>query len=140
MKRDYQEAPLSDIEPISLRPTFEVGGSTLVSRRGQARHEATRPISFSRHELNQILGLYGRQVAAGEWRDYAIDLLKDKAVFSIFRRTSEFPLYRIVKNPKLARRQGAFSVLSPSGQILKRGHELGIVLRIMERQLKLVES
>ena len=131
---------MSDIEPISLRPTFDVGGSTLVSLRGQAWQDASRLISFSRRELNQILGLYGRQVAAGEWRDYAIDLLKDKAVFSIFRRTSEFPLYRIVKNPKLARRQGAFSVLAPSGQILKRGHDLGIVLRIMERQLKLVES
>ncbi len=81
-------------------------------------------VSFDRRELQTILNLYGRKVAEGEWRDYAIDFLRDMAVFSIFRRSSEHPLYRIVKNPGLARRQGAYSVVEPGGRILKRGHEL----------------
>ena len=77
-------------------------------------------------------------VAAGEWRDYAIDFLKDHAVFSIFRRASEVPLYRIVKDPKLARRQGAYSVVAQGGQILRRGHELDRVLLVIDRKLSVV--
>lgn len=96
-------------------------------------------IAFSRFELSQILSIYGRRVAEGEWRDYAIDMLKDRAVFSIFRRASEFPLYRIEKTPALARRQGAFSVITPTGQILKRGHDLKMVLRVLDKKPKLVE-
>jgi uncharacterized protein DUF2794 len=95
-------------------------------------------VTFSRRELERILGLYGRKVAAGEWRDYAIDFLKDKAVFSVFRRTSEMPIYRIEKNPKLARRQGAFSIVSVTGLILKRGHELDRVLRVLDPSLSVV--
>ncbi|KAB0681187.1 DUF2794 domain-containing protein [Aureimonas leprariae] len=95
-------------------------------------------VAFDRRELSEILNVYGRMVAAGEWRDYAIDMLKDQAVFSIFRRTSEMPLYRIEKNPKLARRQGAFSVVAAGGLVMKRGHDLGQVLRVFDRQLKLV--
>ena len=87
-------------------------------------------VTFSRRELNRILDLYGRKVAAGEWRDYAIDFLKDRAVFSVFRRASEVPIYRIEKNPKLARRQGAYSVISATGLIVRRGHELDRVLRV----------
>jgi hypothetical protein len=90
-------------------------------------------VTFSRHELDRILNLYGRKVAAGEWRDYAIDFLKDRAVFSVFRRTSEVPIYRIEKNPKLSRRQGAFSVISATGLIVKRGHELDRVLRSIDK-------
>jgi hypothetical protein len=98
-------------------------------------------VTFSRRELNRILDLYGRKVAAGEWRDYAIDFLKDRAVFSVFRRTSEVPLYRIEKNPKLTRRQGAYSVISATGLIVRRGHELDSVLRAIDRsQLSLVAS
>jgi hypothetical protein len=97
-----------------------------------------RQVSFDHHELRQIMNLYGRMVALGEWRDYAIDFLRDKAVFSIFRRTSEMPLYRIVKNPALARRQGEYSVIAPSGMILKRGHELDRVLRAIDRPVALV--
>ena len=95
---------------------------------------APRPgaVFFERRELDRILKLYGRKVAAGEWRDYAIDFLKDRAVFSVFRRTSEVPLYRIEKNPKLARRQGAFSVISATGLIVRRGHELDRVLRAID--------
>lgn len=98
-------------------------------------------VAFNRRELDTILRLYGRMVADGEWRDYAIDLLKDRAVFSVFRRSSEMPLYRIEKDPKLARRQGAFSVVATGGMILKRGHDLGQVLRVLEKKkhLRVVE-
>ncbi|MBX3572078.1 MAG: DUF2794 domain-containing protein [Mesorhizobium sp.] len=98
------------------------------------------PVAFDRRELDQILRLYGRMVAANEWRDYAIDHMSDRAVFSVFRRTSETPLYRIVKDPSLARRQGAYSVVSASGLILKRGHELARVLTVFDKTLKLVEA
>ena len=99
---------------------------------------ASSRVTFSRHELNRIFSLYGRMVAAGEWRDYAIDFLKDRAVFSIFRRASEVPLYRIEKNPKLARKQGAFSVISATGLIVRRGPELERVLGAIDKSLKLV--
>ncbi len=96
-------------------------------------------VTFSRRELSRILDLYGRMVAAGEWRDYAIDFLKDRAVFSVFRRSSEVPLYRIEKNPKLEHKQGAYSVISATGLIVKRGHELDRVLRSIDKlQLSLV--
>ena len=94
-------------------------------------------VTFDRRELNRIFGLYGRMVAAGEWRDYAIDFLRDRAVFSVFRRSSEVPIYRIEKNPKLARRQGAYSVVAASGHILKRGHDLVRVLAVLDRKLRL---
>jgi len=95
-------------------------------------------VTFDRHELNALLGLYGRKVADGEWRDYAMDFLKDRAVFSVFRRSTEYPLYRIEKNPKFARKQGAYSVVSAAGQILKRGHELARVLAVLEKPVRLV--
>ncbi len=95
-------------------------------------------VSFDRNELREIFGLYGRKVAAGEWRDYAMDFLRDRAVFSVFRRTAEFPLYRIEKNPKLGRRQGAYSVIAPQGLILKRGHDLAQVLRVIDKPVRLV--
>jgi hypothetical protein len=90
-------------------------------------------VTFDRRELNRILSLYGRMVAAGEWRDYAIDFLKDRAVFSVFRRSSEVPIYRIEKNPKLARKQGAYSVVSATGLIMRRGPELDRVLRVLDK-------
>jgi hypothetical protein len=95
-------------------------------------------VTFNRRELDRILGLYGRKVAAGEWRDYAIDFLKDRAVFSVFRRASEVPLYRIEKNPRLARRQGAYSVIAAGGLILRRGHELDRVLHALDKSMSLV--
>jgi len=79
-------------------------------------------------------------VAAGEWRDYAIDTLKDRAVFSVFRRASEMPLYRVEKNPKLARKQGAYQVVAAGGLVLKRGHDLTAVLRVFDKGLKLAEN
>ena len=90
---------------------------------------------FDRRELNCILGLYGRMVAAGEWRDYAIDFRDDCAIFSIYRRASEMPLYRIEKRPQLKTRQGQYSVIAVTGEILKRGHELDMVLRVFDRKL-----
>ena len=115
----------------------EVEPST--SRGGEMRAPApASKVTFSRRELDRILSLYGRKVAAGEWRDYAIDFLKDRAVFSVFRRSSEVPLYRIEKDPKLAQRQGAYSVISASGHILRRGHELDRVLRAIDKSLSLV--
>jgi hypothetical protein len=95
-------------------------------------------VTFNRLELNRILNLYGRMVAEGEWRDYAIDFLRDRAVFSVFRRASEVPIYRIEKDPRLARKQGIYSVISASGLILRRGHELDRVLLVIDRKLAVV--
>lgn len=95
-------------------------------------------VSFNRLELGRILNLYGRMVSDGEWRDYAIDFMRDRAVFSIFRRASEMPIYRIEKDPKAARRQGAYSVVSVTGHIMKRGHELERVLRVLDKPLHVV--
>ena len=92
-------------------------------------------VTFDRSELAVILGLYGRMVAAGEWRDYGMSFLKDVAVFSIFRRSAEHPIYRIEKRPRLRGRQGMFAVIGMDGQILKRGHDLKTVLRVLERKL-----
>jgi hypothetical protein len=95
-------------------------------------------ISFNRDELRTIFNLYGRMVSEGEWRDYALDFRRDKAVFSIYRRTSEMPLYRIEKDPKLARRQGAYAVVAASGLVMKRGTDLGRVLAVLEKPLRVV--
>ena len=97
-------------------------------------------VSFDRRELGVILSLYGRMVACGEWRDYGISTLREFAVFSVFRRTAENPLYRIEKRPKLRNRQGMYAVVAMDGQILRRGHDLAMVLRVLERkQIKTVE-
>ncbi|GAB5447302.1 DUF2794 domain-containing protein [Gymnodinialimonas sp.] len=92
-------------------------------------------VAFHRTELGPILGLYGRMVAAGEWRDYGISHLSDVAVFSIFKRTAENPIYRIEKRPKLREKQGQYAVIGMDGRILKRGHDLKTVLRVLERKL-----
>lgn len=99
------------------------------------RPEFNPVVSFHRTELNQITLLYGRMVALGEWRDYGISMLKDVAVFSIFRRAAEHPLYRIEKRPKFAGRQGQYQIVAMDGQILKRGDDLKAVLRVLERKL-----
>jgi hypothetical protein len=102
--------------------------------------QANAPVSFNRQEFTKILELYGRKVATGEWRDYAIDQQSEQAVFSVYRRTSETPLYRIVKQPKLARKQGAYSVVAATGLILKRGHDLANVLRVLDKGLRVVSA
>jgi hypothetical protein len=112
----------------------EVGAA----ERNSAASPAHSRVTFNRFELNRILNLYGRMVADGEWRDYAIDFLKDRAVFSVFRRASEVPIYRIEKDPRLARKQGAYSVIAAGGLILRRGHELDRVLLVIDRKLAVV--
>lgn len=92
-------------------------------------------VAFHRTELSVILSLYGRMVAAGEWRDYGISSLREVAVFSVFRRTAEHPLYRIEKRPKLRGRQGMYAVIGMDGQVLRRGQDLRTVLRVLERKL-----
>lgn len=92
-------------------------------------------VAFDRREMQEILTVYGRMVAAGEWRDYGISCLREMAVFSVFRRTAENPLYRIEKQPRLRGRQGMYAVVGMDGRILKRGHDLKTVLRVLERKL-----
>lgn len=139
---------MSESEPIiDLRPVL-AGRSTRgaasgtpgqnTSQTGGAARETSANATFNRWELNEILRIYGRFVASGEWRDYAIDMGRDTAVFSIFRRSSECPIYRIEKTPRLARRQGMYAVVAASGLILKRGPDLRRVLAVLDRSLKLV--
>jgi Protein of unknown function (DUF2794) len=102
--------------------------------------KSQKPVAFDRRELGLILSLYGRFVAAGEWRDYAMDFSKDMALFAIHRRASEQPLYRIQKNPSLAAKQGLYAVIAPGGLIMKRGNDLEQVLRVLEKKVKLVDA
>ncbi|SRR5690606_1831480 len=96
---------------------------------------ASDVVAFDRRELAVILSLYGRMVAAGEWRDYGMSFLRDRAVFSVFRRAAEHPLYQIEKRPRLRNAQGMYAVVAMDGQILRRGHDLSTVLRVLERKL-----
>jgi hypothetical protein len=123
-------APLPAPRPATLKPVVLNGVPP--------NQSSSAPVTFDQSELRRLFGLYGRKVAAGEWRDYAIDFMKDRAVFSVFRRACEVPLYRIEKNPRLARRQGAYSVISATGLIVRRGHELDRVLGSIDRALRVV--
>ncbi|MGP4805664.1 DUF2794 domain-containing protein [Agrobacterium cavarae] len=114
-------------------------GSTVVDLREYKRAKDPLPVAFHRRELDAILRVYGRMVGEGEWRDYAIDHMKEKAVFSVFKRSGEMPLFRIEKNPKLAAKQGAYCVINTDGRILKRGHELPQVLKVFDKALKLID-
>lgn len=89
-------------------------------------------VTFTRVELRTLLEVYGRKVAAAEWRDYALDFERDFACFSVFRRSSDHPLFRIEKRPALARRQGAFAVIASDGRTFRRGHDLARVLKVFE--------
>jgi hypothetical protein len=101
---------------------------------------AQKHVWFDRRELEQILSVYGDMVAAGECRDYAIGAFADHTVFCMHRRASEAPTWTIEKRPELARRQGAYSVVNATGQVLKRGHDLAQVLRVFEsRRFKVVD-
>ena len=122
---------------MSLSEDSDPSGNHATARTAVASSTPNR-VTFNRLELNRILNLYGRMVADGEWRDYAIDFLKDRAVFSVFRRASEMPIYRIEKDPRLARKQGMYSVISATGLILRRGHELERVLLAIDRKPALV--
>ncbi len=121
---------MSESEPIRLRPRPAGGSSSAAALGIQWRTPPTT--AFSRDELETILAVYARKVAAGEWRDYALEMGREKAVFSIFRRSSEYPLYRVEKNPKLARKQGAYSVVAATGLIVKRGPDLRRVLAALD--------
>lgn len=135
---------MSDSEPIPLRPRS--AGDAQPARRtagpaaatGSPTTQPAAQVCFNRLELNEILAVYGRMVAAGEWRDYAIDMGRETAVFSVFRRATEYPLFRIEKNPKLARKQGAYSVVATTGLILKRGPDLKRVLEVFDQKFRLV--
>ena len=126
---------MSEAEPIQFSPRSSGAGVNGSSAFTHSTIATT--VFFTRAELRAVLDLYGRKVAAGEWRDYAIDFGRDKAVFSVFRNASEVPLYRIEKHPRLARRQGAYSVVAATGLILKRGHDLARVLAVLERTQRL---
>jgi len=136
-----------DIRPLSgrkpaLRVVAGTGRSLSTERSGtedvNPTPAARSVVAFDRRELNILFNLYGSKVAAGEWRDYALDFTPARAVFSIYRRTSDMPLYRIEKVPERARRQGAYAVIAANGQILRRGHDLGRVIRVLDRALRLV--
>ncbi len=128
---------MSEGEFAERRAAAEPEG-IVVAFRPNAIAPVAPQVSFTRAELGLILNLYGRMVAAGEWRDYAMDFARDKAVFSVFRRASEMPLYRIVKTPELARRQGAWAVMASAGQVLKRGQDLARVLKVFDKPVRLV--
>ncbi len=113
----------AEVRPTARNPGW--GGSVWTAAK----------VRFDRAELNRILTLYGRMVAAGEWRDYAIDFLDDRAVFSAYRRASEVPLCTIVKQPKLKAKQGQYSVIAATGLVLRRGHDLDQVLRVLDKKL-----
>lgn len=117
---------MSDVETSHSGTVVQLNAGAAVAR-----------VSFDRRELQQILQLYGRMVAAGDWRDYAMDFLKSKAVFAIFRRASEMPLYRVEKTPDA--KQGPYAVINTAGMVLKRGHDLKRVLAVLEKPLKVVQ-
>ncbi|WP_404401052.1 DUF2794 domain-containing protein [Pelagibacterium halotolerans] len=118
-----------------------------VSAGGLAGYDGTRTghpsrgtgvVSFDRRELALILNVYGKKVSAGEWRDYAVDMLRERALFSIYQRASERPLYVVEKNPRLARKQGQYMVFGTDGRVLKRGHDLANVLKVLDPHLYVV--
>lgn len=134
------ETPISNLRS-DPRSTVRNSSESASEASSHGSDKRADQVTFDRRELNAILSVYGRMVAAGEWRDYAIDWMKDAAIFSIYRRTSEVPLFRIEKRPKLRGRQGAYAVIAATGVILKRGHELAHVLRVFDKKLlRLVED
>ena len=134
---------MADGEPIPLQSRLNArrssgSGPSSPSSRGPATNAqaatGAAQVAFNRQELSAILNVYGRMVAAGEWRDYGMDFGRETATFAVYRRTSEVPLYRIEKTPKLARKQGAYCVVNAAGLILKRGHELARVLDVFDKR------
>lgn len=114
--------------------------TTAEFRQNSPRRDPWDRVSFHRTELSVILSVYSRMVAAGEWRDYSMDFLRDVAVFSVFRRSTEHPLFRIEKRPKLAQRQGAYAVIGQDGRVLKRGKDLRQAMRVFDgKPLRVVE-
>ncbi len=122
---------ISLVNPASRVKAQET--DTLPRRHFAGQSHPPSQVAFNRQELSLILSVYGHMVAQGDWKDYALDFLKDKAVFSVFRKASEHPLYRIEKKPALRQKQGQFAVVAPGGLILKRGHDLKTVLRVFDK-------
>lgn len=118
--------------------SVESNSSVVVDINQYKQGKDSLPVTFHRRELDAILWIYGRMVGENEWRDYAIDHTREKAIFSVFKRSGELPLFRIEKDPKLAAKQGAYAVINTNGTILKRGHELRQVLKVFDKTLKLV--
>ena len=129
---------MSEGDSADVRGTAHDAANNVASFPPRDRRDVPERIAFNKDELQTILNLYGRMVAAGEWRDYAMDFLKERAVFSIFRRASEVPIYRVEKTPKLASKQGAFSVISATGLVMRRGNDLARVLAVLDKKIKLV--
>jgi hypothetical protein len=120
-------------EPEDIASGLLIDFQSVPSPSGQAvKPRVAAAVTFDRKELQSILNVYGRKVAGGEWRDYAIDFLRDRALFSIYKRASERPFYVVEKNPKLRNKQGQYMVIGQDGRVLKRGHELMNVLRVLE--------
>ena len=135
------ETPIADFRAEPRPATRNANEGAGEPNFSPAQDRRADRVTFDRRELNAILSVYGRMVIAGEWRDYAMDWLKDVAIFSVYRRTSEVPLFRIEKRPKLRNKQGAYSVISATGVILKRGHDLQHVLHVFDKKLlRLVED
>ncbi len=126
-----------ETDPLEGNAKVVLLHSSSTSSNNQPKQNLPEIISFNRRELDRILQVYGFKVADGEWKDYAIDILKDRAVFSVFRRAHDTPLHCIEKTPKLARKQGMYSVTGADGRVLKRGHDLETVLKVLEKRPKL---
>jgi hypothetical protein len=120
------------------KPLIIIGNA--FERERQHSKQAPLRVMWTRQELGDLLNIYGRHVAAGQWRDYAIDDGTETAVFSISRRSSEVPLYCIDKTPALRRKQGQYCLRGAAGQILRRGHDLPALLKFLERkQMRLID-
>jgi hypothetical protein len=127
-------------KPMDDDALYGGSGDNVVRIEARGPASSLPEVRFERRELDQLLRVYSFMVAGGDWRDYGISHLRDRAVFAVFRKASEMPLYRIEKNPKNARKQGMWSVITASGQIIKRGQDLGQVLKVFDKQLRLVQA
>ena len=129
--------PLANLK-IRIHDFRMSNSSNIIPLSSPSKPKQTERVSFNRRDIDTLIQFYSARVSSGEWRDYAIDMLKDRAVFSVFKRASEVPIYTIEKMPKLARRQGEWSVINANGLVLKRGHELKQVLKVLDKKPKLV--
>ncbi|MDD9908363.1 MAG: DUF2794 domain-containing protein [Ahrensia sp.] len=138
MSAKRQSDDEADLINLNARRPLLSSGTTNIVISSTGNPAKPSQVSFDRHELSAILRIYGFKVAAGEWRDYTIDQLKDQAIFSVYRKAHETPLFRIEKHPRLARKQGAYCIIGNTGTVVKRGHDLATLLRFFEKQLKIV--
>lgn len=131
---------------LAEQAKLATAGLSLVHSNPQPRNSQGGPrrpvpeiVAFNRQELATLLNVYGRKVSAGDWRDYAMDFLKDRALFSVYQRNSERPMFVIEKNPKLRNKQGQYMVTNHQGRVLKRGQVLEQVLRVLDAQFAVVK-